>query len=48
MLFQVSALDPVAIASSCVAMLLVGLLAGYVPAKRAANVQPMKVLRDEG
>jgi len=48
MLFQVSALDPVAIAASCGAMLLVGLLAGYVPARRAASVQPMKVLRDEG
>jgi putative ABC transport system permease protein len=48
MLFQVSALDPVAIASSCGVMLTIGLLAGFIPARRAANVQPMKVLRDEG
>ena len=48
MLFQVSALDPVAIAVACTTMLVVGLLAGFVPARRAANVQPMTVLRDEG
>jgi ABC-type antimicrobial peptide transport system permease subunit len=29
-------------------MLLIGLLAGFLPAKRAARVDPMAVLRDEG
>ncbi len=47
LLFQVSPLDPVALTAACVAMTLIGLLAGFVPAKRAARVNPMAVLRDE-
>ncbi|HUD99157.1 MAG TPA: FtsX-like permease family protein, partial [Bryobacteraceae bacterium] len=48
LLFQVSALDPVALAVACVLMTLVGLLAAWIPASRAARVDPMTVLRDEG
>lgn len=48
MLFEVSALDPVVLGTACAVMLLVGLLAGFVPARRASRVQPMSVLRDEG
>jgi putative ABC transport system permease protein len=48
LLFQVSALDPLALGGACVLMMLIGLLAGFVPAKRAARVDPMAVLRDEG
>jgi putative ABC transport system permease protein len=48
LLFQVSPLDPLALAAACVSMLLIGLLAGFLPAKRAARVDPMAVLRDEG
>jgi ABC-type antimicrobial peptide transport system permease subunit len=48
LLFQVSALDPVALAVACVLMILVGTLAAVIPANRAARVDPMTVLRDEG
>ncbi len=48
LLFEVSALDPVALGVACVAMALVGLFAALVPANRAAGVEPMTVLRDEG
>jgi len=48
LLFQVSALDPVALAVACVLMTLVGILAALIPASRAARVDPMRVLRDEG
>jgi len=48
LLFQVSALDPAALAAACVLMTLVGTLAAWIPASRAARVDPMTVLRDEG
>ena len=48
LLFEVSALDPVALALACVLMTLVGILAALIPASRAAGVDPMTVLRDEG
>jgi len=48
LLFQVSALDPVALGVACVLMTLVGILAAWIPASRAARVDPMMVLRDEG
>ncbi len=48
LLFQVSTLDPVALAGACVLMTLVGILASWIPASRAARVDPMTVLRDEG
>jgi putative ABC transport system permease protein len=48
LLFDVSPLDPLALAAACVSMALIGLLAGLLPAGRAARVEPMNVLRDEG
>jgi hypothetical protein len=48
LLFEVSALDPVALAVACVLMTLVGLLAAWIPASRAAGVDPMTALREEG
>lgn len=48
LLFGVSALDPAALGIACVAMALIGLLAALLPARRAAGVEPMAVLRDEG
>jgi putative ABC transport system permease protein len=48
LLFNVSPLDPVALGFACVLMTLVGMLAAWVPANRAAGVDPMTVLRDEG
>jgi predicted permease len=48
LLFQVSALDPAALAAACALMTLVGIVAASVPASRAARLDPMIVLRDEG
>ena len=48
LLFEVSALDPAALVVACVLMTLVGLLAALIPASRAAGVDPMTVLREEG
>jgi predicted permease len=48
LLFQTSALDPAALAVGCALMALVGVLAALIPASRAAGVDPMTVLRDEG
>jgi ABC-type antimicrobial peptide transport system permease subunit len=48
LLYQVSALDPWALAVSCLAMALIGILAAWIPASRAARVDPMEVLRNEG
>jgi len=48
LLFEVSTLDPAALALACVLMTLVGILAALIPASRAAGVDPMTVLRDEG
>jgi putative ABC transport system permease protein len=48
LLFEISALDPVALADACVLMTLIGILAAAIPAARAAGVDPMTVLRDEG
>ena len=48
LLFEVSALDPAALVVACVLMTLVGLLAAWIPASRAAGVDPMTVLREEG
>ena len=48
LLFEVSPLDPIALAVACASMILIGLLAGYLPANRAARVDPVTTLRDEG
>jgi predicted permease len=48
LLFEVSPLDPVALALACVSMTVTGLLAGFLPAARAARVDPVTTLRDEG
>lgn len=48
LLYEVSPMDPLAFAAGCVAMVLVGLLAGWLPAHRAAGVDPVTTLRDEG
>lgn len=48
LLFEVSPLDPVALMVACASMILIGLLAGLFPASRAARVDPVTTLRDEG
>jgi predicted permease len=48
LLFEVSPLDPLALASACVGMVLIGLLAGFLPANRASRIDPIVTLRDAG
>jgi predicted permease len=47
LLFGLGANDPLTIALSVLAMLAVAALAGYLPARRAASIDPMTVLRHE-
>lgn len=48
LLFEVSPLDPIALTVACLSIALIGLLAGFLPAHRAAHVDPVTTLRDEG
>jgi putative ABC transport system permease protein len=47
LLFGVGALDPLTFAAVAGAMVLVGLLAAWIPARRASRVDPMESLRGE-
>jgi predicted permease len=44
-LFQVSALDPIAFIAACAVICVMTLLASWIPARRAARVDPMTALR---
>ena len=46
-LFGVSTLDPVAFAAAFAALLLIGVVAAFVPARRAGTVNPALVLREQ-
>ena len=47
LLFEVSALNPVALVAAGTAMAVIGIVAAMVPASRAAHVDPVAVLRSE-
>jgi predicted lysophospholipase L1 biosynthesis ABC-type transport system permease subunit len=47
LLYEVSPLDPLALSAACASMLVIGVVAGLVPASRAARVDPVTALRDE-
>jgi ABC-type lipoprotein release transport system permease subunit len=46
-LYGLSAHDPLTIASCSLAIVAISLLAGFIPARRAAKVHPMVALRCE-
>jgi ABC-type antimicrobial peptide transport system permease subunit len=47
MLYGLKAWDPITLAGSAALLLAVALAAGWVPARRAADVDPMRALRHE-
>jgi ABC-type antimicrobial peptide transport system permease subunit len=47
MLYGVSATDPTAFVGAAVFLLALAVLAGYIPARRAARVDPVILLRNE-
>jgi putative ABC transport system permease protein len=47
LLFQVSPTDPIALASACAALLIVALIAAYLPARHASRVDPARALQAE-
>ena len=47
LLYDVSAVDPVAFLGTAAILLLVALIANYIPARRGARVDPMVALRTE-
>ncbi|MCA1586509.1 MAG: hypothetical protein LC791_17625 [Acidobacteria bacterium] len=46
-LFGISPTDPVTILAAATILALVGLVAGWLPARRAAGVEPVRALRYE-
>lgn len=46
-LFGVTPLDPPTVAGACALLVLTALLAAYIPARRAAAVDPIVALRGE-
>ncbi len=47
MLFGVGSYDPIAIAGAPLMLVLCGIAAGFIPARRAASIEPMEALRTE-
>jgi putative ABC transport system permease protein len=47
LLYEVSAVDPVVFVAMSITMIGIGLLASYVPARRASRVDPIESLRND-
>jgi len=47
LLYEVSAVDPVVFVAMSIMMIGIGMLASYVPARRASNVDPIESLRND-
>jgi ABC-type antimicrobial peptide transport system permease subunit len=47
LLFDVTPMDPTTLGAAVLAMFAVALAAGYLPARRASRLDPLKALRDE-
>jgi ABC-type antimicrobial peptide transport system permease subunit len=47
LLFGVTPADPLTIAGATIALILIALVAGYLPARRACRLDPMQALRSE-
>jgi ABC-type antimicrobial peptide transport system permease subunit len=47
LLYEVEAVDPVVFAAMSIMMIGIGMLASYMPARRASRVDPMESLRSE-
>jgi ABC-type antimicrobial peptide transport system permease subunit len=47
LLFDVKAVDPVVFVAMSVMMLAIGMLASYMPARRASRVDPIESLRSD-
>jgi putative ABC transport system permease protein len=44
-LYNVSVVDPLAVTGAAIVVTLVGIAAGFLPARRATNIDPMRALR---
>ena len=47
LLYEMSTADPLSIAAAAIILAAVTLLAGWIPARRAAQIDPMTALREE-
>ena len=47
LLFDVKAVDPIVFAAMSATMIGIGVLASYMPARRASNVDPIEALRND-
>ena len=47
LLYEVKAVDPIVFAAMSVMMIAIGMLASYMPARRASSVDPIESLRSD-